>query len=133
MVTLDLYRTSVSGATIGRLEPLGLVTLEPPWKDNQRDISCIPSGIYGLRPYYSPKYGDCLSVHGGTVSLHDRAARSAVLIHAGNYPRQTSGCILPGITAGAKDGLPAVWSSRDALNRIIEYVGEFAELRISYD
>lgn len=64
-------------------------TLELPWRDNQRNISCIPKGEYQVMKHYSPRYGY-------TFWLKDVPNRSEILIHQGNYNRDTQGCILPG-------------------------------------
>lgn len=39
-----------------------LYTLEPPYKDNQQNISCIPEGRYIVKRHKSPKFGDCFIV-----------------------------------------------------------------------
>ena len=64
-------------------------TLELPWKENKRAISCIPEGTYQVikqppketRPY---KYFRLPSVPG----------RSGILIHRGAEPKHSKGCIL---------------------------------------
>ena len=32
------------------------VAMEPPWKNNQEYVSCIPAGAYLCKPYSSEKY-----------------------------------------------------------------------------
>src|SRR6185312_16434521 len=32
-------------------------SMELPWKENAKDISCIPGGTYSLIPYESPRHG----------------------------------------------------------------------------
>ena len=34
-------------------------TIELPWKDNRRQISCIPEGAYKVTPRVSTKFGQC--------------------------------------------------------------------------
>lgn len=65
------------------------VTMELPWKNNGKNISCIPVGIYTVVKHTSPKFGSCLKVL-------DVPGRSEILFHAGNYNKDTHGCILPG-------------------------------------
>ena len=60
------------------------VSLELPWRDNDRNISCIPEGMYNC------------SFDGDRYLVHHVPHRSAVQIHSGNLPRDTRGCILPG-------------------------------------
>ena len=64
-------------------------TLELPWLNNQRSISCIPTGSYSVVKRTSDKYG----THFQLLNVPDR---SMILIHSGNYYTQTQGCILVG-------------------------------------
>ena len=95
--------------------------LEPPWRDNEVGASCVPCGLYGLAWRTSRRYGRHLLVEG-------TAPRSLILLHAGNYPRDTRGCLLPGLrrTDLDGDGMPDVVSSRAAL-RALEAVVQEAE------
>ena len=84
--------------TLGRLtidngteEVFKCVTLELPDKDNQNNISCIPSGDYICKKRYSDKY----KWH---YHVTDVDGRDWILIHWGNYYTQTKGCILIGQT-----------------------------------
>ena len=61
-------------------------TLELPWRDNQRRVSCIPPGVY-----------QCRWRDGLTVEIADVPGRSGILIHPGNRLDETKGCILPGM------------------------------------
>lgn len=64
-------------------------TLELPWLNNERKISCIPTGEYEVIKRESAKYGS----HFYVTNVEDR---SYILIHAGNYNKHTLGCILVG-------------------------------------
>jgi hypothetical protein len=89
IVTLTTWSTA--DCTIGRLN-YGLfkcLTLELPWLDNQRNISCIPAGDYIATHYDSPKHGPVLLLHG----VPDR---DFIEVHSGNYTRDVLGCILVG-------------------------------------
>ena len=76
-------------------------TLELPWQENQRGISCIPVGAYKLLWARSPKMGMCYHVL-------DVPGRSNVLIHAANfagdvrygYVTELQGCIAPCMRIG---------------------------------
>jgi hypothetical protein len=83
------------------------MTLERPWLDNQRNISCIPSGIYKVVPHNGAKYK-------GVWRLENVPNRAGILIHAGNTMKDTDGCILVG------DGtmVTGVSHSRIALDRM---------------
>lgn len=65
------------------------LTKEPPWKGNQKNISCIPERVYNVVPHTSPKYGFCLMVE-------NVPNRSDILFHWGNFYDETEGCILVG-------------------------------------
>ena len=32
-------------------------TMELPWRDNERRLSCIPTGVYNVVKHQSPKFG----------------------------------------------------------------------------
>ena len=63
-------------------------TVELPWLDNKRDLSCIPEGEYDLAWVEGTKFGERLHVI-------DVPGRSGIIFHAGNYQHDTRGCILP--------------------------------------
>jgi hypothetical protein len=58
----------------------------------------------------SPRFGRDL------IELSDVPGRSEILIHPGNYPRDTQGCVLLGL--GVDEKLPAVWQSRKAVTKL---------------
>lgn len=100
--------------------------IEPPWRENRRNRSCIPAGEYEVVQHVSPRFGRCLLVTG----VPDR---SHILFHAGNvggdkqlgYHTHTHGCILPGILRGRIDvrgkTQRAVLSSRAALRELMDW------------
>lgn len=119
----------------GRDDPLHVI--EPPWRDNRRNRSCIPGGTYDVLPHLSPRFGRCL-----LVAAVD--GRSHILFHAGNVGgdverglrSHTEGCLLPGLRRGRLDagkGLQrAVLSSRTALRHLMAWAaGEPFSLEIS--
>jgi len=83
-------------------------TLELPWKDNAKDISCIPEGKYIAGKSYSPKFGQVYEV----LNVPDR---DRILIHWGNTVNDINGCILIGRMAGLLNGERAVIATRDAI------------------
>lgn len=77
-------------------------TMEQPWKDNTRFISCVPSGQYEIEPINTPSHGDT-----GVLVNHDlnvyalqteaeNGGRYACLIHPANWSHQLQGCIALG-------------------------------------
>ena len=93
MQRVSLKRNSSSGSeTLGELSLENgsvLHTLELPWKNNRRNISCIPLGTYEVIGHVSPKFGKCYWVK-------DVPGRSEILFHVGNSPKDSRGCILVG-------------------------------------
>lgn len=90
---LTRLKTSINGI-FGEIQlPSGKVlsTLELQWKNNQRQISCIPAANYQCDIVNSPKFGRVYQVK-------DVPNRSHILIHAGNWTKDTSGCILVGMS-----------------------------------
>lgn len=88
-------------------------TLELPWRDNERQISCIPPGEYDVEIRISNKYGRIYWVR----RVPDR---TYILVHSGNYAGDKSknfkthvmGCILLGKQHGYLGGQRAVLNSR---------------------
>lgn len=113
MAKVKLYRLEFGVEEIlGVLQVGGSLicfTLELPWKNNQRKISCIPAGEYPLSRAYSPRFDKSMwhvfSVFG----------RGGILFHIGNTAADTEGCILLGMTNGFMEGKRAVLRSADAL------------------
>lgn len=90
-------------------------TLELPWRNNEKTVSCIPKGTYKVTKHTSPTFGKCFYVH-------DVPGRSQILIHRGNYVRDTKGCIIPGDSFGDidGDGLPDVKNSVKTMTILLE-------------
>jgi len=64
-------------------------TIELPWKDNKRNVSCIPEGRYRLIKRFTSRRGWHLMVK-------DVPGRSGILFHpANNALRELRGCIAP--------------------------------------
>lgn len=89
---LELYRTYFKEGTNGVLFINGRFfgfTIELPWRDNEKQVSCIPEGIYDVAPRYSKRFKHHLHV------MHV-PKRRYILIHGGNdAKRDLRGCIAP--------------------------------------
>ena len=86
-------------------------TLERPWLNNRRSVSCIPVGEYKGAVQYSPRFKALLP------ELLDVPGRSQILIHAGNTEADTQGCILLGM--GRDDVARTIQSSRVAVGKLL--------------
>lgn len=104
---------------------MSCVTIEPPDNGNQVNVSCIPEGVYTVKKIYSPKFGKCFHVQ-------DVNGRSEILIHRGNYSRDTRGCIIPGMAFYDidGDGVTDVIESTKAMNRLLEILPDEFKLWI---
>jgi len=91
-VVLVLSRTYFPDGTNGKLEYEGkfiCCTIELPWKENEKRVSCIPEGKYLLRKRYSRKF----QWH---IEVVDVKNRSFILLHpANNAQKELNGCIAP--------------------------------------
>jgi hypothetical protein len=83
-------------------------TLELPWKDNFRRISCIPEGDYKVELYNSPTFGLC-------YKILDVPNRNYILFHTGNTVADIKGCVLVGRYVGWWDGHRHLFSSRKGM------------------
>ncbi|WP_417369135.1 DUF5675 family protein [Gelidibacter japonicus] len=88
----NLTRVYKSGGTNGTLTLNGqfvCFTIELPWRENAKNISCISEGVYELQPRLSIK-------HKAHLQVLDVYNRSQILIHAANDALvELQGCIAP--------------------------------------
>ncbi len=80
------------------------ITLEPADWFNKPNISCIPAQQYLCRRVITPN-------HGETFEVMNVPGRSKILFHAGNYIKDTLGCIILGQYAYKLKGERAVLNS----------------------
>ena len=110
---LHLHRTYFKEGTNGALfyndRFLGF-TIELPWLNNARNISCIPEGVYQLKARYSEKF----KYH---LQLQNVKGRSLILLHPANDAlKELEGCIAPVLHLS---GLGKGISSRITLQKIV--------------
>ena len=92
--------TFTDKSTIGKLYLNGEFishTLELSWKDNKKSVSCVPKGVYNIRLRCARESATRDYLH---LLVEDVPNRSYILFHRGNYPKDTLGCILTGMTVG---------------------------------
>lgn len=133
IITLHRQPSKDEG-TFGRMKlPNGqeLMTLECPWLDNRRRVSCIPTGTYEVLPHVSKKFGKCFWVQ-------DVPGRSEILFHVGNwagnsekgYRTDSLGCILVGTSTAFIKGQLGISNSRHAMDVFLKTVTEPFTLQI---
>lgn len=92
-----------------------LATLERPWRNNEPDISCIPTGLYKCT------WHDSLD-HPGSYLINDVPNRQECLLHSGNFLVDTRGCILPGLVRNIST--PSVQQSKPAIEIMHQILGK---------
>lgn len=92
-------------------------TLELPWRDNQKNISCIPCGRY---------QGNLV---GSTIRLHNVPGRNGIKIHVGNSHKDIRGCILLGKEMHESKGIYTLTHSVIAVTEFINLVRKLSGSR----
>ena len=97
-------------------------TLELAWKDNEKRVSCIPKGVYEVKKRHTEeskyKYEH--------LHILDVENRELILMHIGNYPKNSKGCILLGNTRA----LNFVGESRKAFYKLMYDLGSFEKIEL---
>jgi len=91
-MVFELQRWYRDGWTEGMILIKGVVvcrSIELGWANNERNVSCVPEGVYPMSIIQHPKHGECLRVDGVK-------GRSGILIHVANdAQKELRGCIAP--------------------------------------
>jgi hypothetical protein len=111
---LELQRLYRDGWTEGMIFINGILlcrSIELGWANNERNVSCVPEGVYPVVIIQHPKFGECLRI--------DKVkGRSGILMHVANDARkELRGCIAPVFSSG---GNGKGQHSKLALGYIIE-------------
>ncbi|GAB2994173.1 hypothetical protein GCM10027284_09250 [Cyclobacterium sediminis] len=101
-------------------------TLELPWQGNQRNISCIPAGIYKAKKRKSETFGR-------HFHILDVPNRDYILIHEANHVHELRGCIAVGDQVLDIDGdqLPDVLNSIKTKNKLLGLLPDSFQIIIS--
>lgn len=99
--------------------------VELPWRENRRNISCVPVGRYLCKIRRSPRFGR-------VYELQDVEGRSYVLTHSGNvagdrtkgWKTHSAGCLLLGRYRGKIGNQKAVMCSRPTLRKFMQTMGD---------
>ena len=113
-MVIELQRLYQDGWTDGLIFIKGILlcrSIELRWANNERNVSCVPEGVYPVAIIQHPKFGECLQINGVK-------GRTGILVHVANdAQKELRGCIAPVFSlSGNGKGL----YSRLALNYIIE-------------
>ena len=85
--------------------------LEPYHRENEKNISSIPAGMYRMKRVNSPRFGK-------TFEICDVFGRTHILIHSGNIDDNTQGCVLIGKQF-------AFWNDEEGIGRSRQAFKEF--------
>ena len=100
------------------------LSLEPPWRSNQVDMSCIPEGQYVARRYESDKFGY------ETFQLIDVPYRIGIEFHVGNTVDDTGGCILLGSYLARFGSRKGIARSQRAFDHFMTVLGTTAKILV---
>jgi len=117
MDKLKIERWYKDDCTLGILtyKDFRCCTLELPWQDNERNVSCIPAaGAYKGTKHESPANGSC-------ISINNVVDRTYIQIHSANFIHQLKGCIADGDSIKFLDGndIPDVSNSKHTLKALL--------------
>lgn len=124
MIAYELVRLSKRldsvqrGVLLHNGEPF-LSTLELPWKDNKKNVSCIPQGRYHCTRVNDHKLANG-TVIPTTFQINDVPNREGILFHIGNFAKDTLGCILLGLGYDESPGFPMITRSQDAFSKFLK-------------
>ena len=92
------------------------LTLELPWKNNERKVSCIPATqegtLYTCMRVNSPKFGN-------VFQIMNVPGRDHILLHPGNTYKDIEGCIIVAEQFEYLGGIPAVVSSKKGFSELM--------------
>ena len=91
-MVIELQRLYRDGWTDGLIFIKGILlcrSIELRWANNERNVSCVPEGVYPVAIIQHPKFGECLQINGVK-------GRSGILVHVANdAQKELRGCIAP--------------------------------------
>ena len=121
-MVIELRREYREGWTEGLVFIKGILlcrSIELRWANNERNVSCIPEGVYPVAIVRHAKFGECLQVN-------NVRGRTGILVHPANdAQKELRGCIAPvfSLTGNGKGQ-----NSRLALGYIIENLKRSREM-----
>lgn len=116
MKKVYLSRIPLDDCTVGILDAgdFRLCTIELPWINNEKLVSCIPKGTYICKNNHkSPSQGSC-------ISITSVVNRSDILIHVANFTSDLLGCIGVGDSIRDLNSKPMVTNSKTSLKLLMK-------------
>jgi len=135
MITLERFAYLYEG-TFGHftINDEDFYTVECPWANNEKFVSCLPESIYDLEPHESKKYGSVYALVNNELGItHYKEANStryACLMHVANWPKDVKGCIGIGKSIDIIDNKMQILDSRAALNIAAHLIEDLVITRI---
>ncbi|MEL7119637.1 MAG: DUF5675 family protein [Bacteroidota bacterium] len=106
---LSMVGQNENGSDMNTLEPGG------PETTTANQDKRIPDGVYNVDSYSSERYPNNFILSNNEVSQKRR-----ILIHSGNSPSHTTGCVLPGCTSK----IGRVFNSKEAMKYVRQFINE---------
>jgi hypothetical protein len=133
LLELKLFRTYHHGTAITGVLLCGddnyFATLELPWRDNQQNISCIPSGVYDCDKVFNRRTTGGLQID-QTLLVRSVPDRAGILFHIGNRASDSRGCILLGTQVTQLPG-GFIRDSRKAFTTFSALIDNFNEFKLT--
>jgi hypothetical protein len=120
-----------------------LATIEQEWRPHpgspggEPGNSCVPDGLYKLVPHTRPNGDKVVALVNPDLGVYYQAGdrpgtegRYMILIHSGNYVSHVIGCVAPGMGKAESEHGPMVTSSKAAVQKIMDYLGDDDDMSI---
>lgn len=123
IIHLRIYKPKVTLSTLFIINGLELIkqyySVEPPYINNQQNVSCIREGRRLVRKHMAPSLKTPQSFF-----FYQEKERTEILMHVANRVQELRGCIAPGLTFSDidGDGIIDVENSRTAMLEMYEYM-----------
>jgi hypothetical protein len=115
LVRVSKEEACIRGVLMLEWEPI-CVTMEPPWKNNKKNESCIPPGAYEC--FRRVAMANLTAGLPDTFEIDNVPGRDGILFHVGNFPVQTQGCVMLGLAFSTSlPAVPMITDSRLAFGR----------------
>jgi hypothetical protein len=124
LVIKRVYSEKGTNGALFCCQKLLCYTIELPWRNNEKMVSCIPEGTYKIDFRFSEKFGNHLEVK-------NVINRSLILIHpANNALKELKGCIAP-VSKITGEGLGI--SSRKAMLKLMNEVKKHSSKNVKLE